>query len=206
MIKARRQKLPLWFFTTYFRVLQKFLFRKVEFIMLNSVPEGPVLLIQNHFSWWDGYWSYYVAEKILGRNFHVMMLEEQLQKRMFLARTGAFSVNPNGNNLLASMRYASGLLSDSKNVVTIYPQGAIQSHYQNKIQFEKGAEILLRLSSNPVNLVFAVARISYGTPVRPKATVFVKYIGNNKVASGQLEEAFNDFYTHCTKETIDSEF
>lgn len=205
MIKARKQELPLWFFTTYFRILQKILFRRVDFRLINIIPEGPVLLLQNHFSWWDGYWSYFIAEKILKRSFHVMMLEEQLKKRLFLVRTGAFSINPEGKNMLTSMRYAADLLINPENVVTIYPQGRIQSNYIDHLTFEKGAETLLRLSEQTVQVVFAAAHINYGSPARPGAQVFIKYAGGKKYTTNELESAYNDFYRKTREQVINEE-
>lgn len=205
MIKANRQTLPLWFFTTYFRIMQKILFRRVDFRLINNIPEGPVLLLQNHFSWWDGYWSYFIAEKILKRRFHVMMLEEQLKKRMFLTRTGAFSVNPSGKDMLASIRYAAGLLKKPENVLTIYPQGRIQSNYVDHLTFEKGAETLLRLADHSVQLVFAAVHINYGSQARPRVQVFLKFAGSEKYTTNELESAYNDFYKETRNQVINEE-
>jgi 1-acyl-sn-glycerol-3-phosphate acyltransferase len=205
MIPTKRQSLPLWFFTSYFRILQKLFFRKVEYTFLNNIPEGPVLLLQNHFSWWDGYWSYFIAEKLLHRRFHVMMLESELKKRMFLTRTGAFSVDPEGKQLIASMRYAGSLLNDPRNLITLYPQGKIESHYLSGILFGKGAETLLRLSGNPVQIVFAAAHIRFGSPVRPKAEIFIRYFGSNKYTTTDMETAYNIFYNETRKNVIASE-
>ena len=202
MIRARRQSLALWFFTSYFRFLQKVLFREVEFIRQGPVPEGPVLLIQNHFSWWDGYWSYYIAEKLLRRKFHVMMLEKELRKRMFLSRTGAFSVDPDGPGMLASLRYATRLLESPDNLVTVYPQGKIQSHYIRQVPFHGGAAALLRLAGKPVNVVFAAAHIQFGSPVRPKGQVFYACYGNARFTAQELESAYNKFYLETREHTV----
>mgnify|MGYP004701944419 CR=1 FL=1 len=205
MIKARKQSLPLWFFTTYFKILQKIFFRSVGFNLTNQIPEGPVLLLQNHFSWWDGYWSYFIAEKILKRRFYVMMLEAQLKKRMFLTRTGAFSINPEGRNMLTSMRYAADLLKKPENVVTIYPQGRIQSNYVDHLIFEKGAETILRLAGQTVGVVFAAAHIGFGSHVRPKIVVFLKFEGNKNYTTNELESAYNDFYRETREQVINEE-
>lgn len=194
--------MPLWFFSTYFRLFQKIIFRNVEFKLLNEVPDGPVLLLQNHFSWWDGYWSWFISEKILKRRFHVMMLEEQLIKRMFLTRTGVFSVDKNKKNVLPSMRYAAQLLSDPRNVVTIYPQGQIYSHYIDTVIFEKGAEMLLKNNEGKINVVFATAHISFGSPARPKAKIRVKYVGNRAFNLIELQDEYNDFYSKIRNQVI----
>ena len=41
----------------------------------------PILMISNHFSWWDGFWVVYLNLKLLHRKFFFfMMLEEELRK------------------------------------------------------------------------------------------------------------------------------
>ncbi len=192
MITSNRQAFPLWFYTSYFRLLQKLLFRRVTFVVENTIPEGPILLLQNHFSWWDGYWSYFIAEKILYRRFHVMMLEKELRKRMFLTRTGAFSVDPAGRGLVSSLRYAAALLSDAANVVSLYPQGKIESHFLSTIEFKPGAESLLRLAAPGVQVVFAAAHIHYGAPARPEAFIYIRHLGSAPASA--LQEDYNQFY------------
>lgn len=202
MIQASRNKLSLWFYTSYFRLLQRIFFREVEHHLLNDVPEGPVLLVQNHFSWWDGYWSYVISEKILRRKFHVMMLERELNKRRFLARTGAFSVDPEGKNLLGGMRYAAGLLKDPANAVTIYPQGKLISHYTSEVGFERGSELLLKLSGGEVNVVFAAAHVEFGAPVRPKLIVHITCFGKGVFSTESLQDAYNEFYFRCRSQIV----
>jgi 1-acyl-sn-glycerol-3-phosphate acyltransferase len=205
MIKANRQTLPIWFFDTYFSTLQKLIFRDVEYRLEGPIPDGPVLLLQNHFSWWDGYWSFVVSERILKRKFHVMMLEKELARRKFLTRTGAFSIDPEGRNVLSSMRYAANILKDPQNSVTLYPQGRLISHYSGHVTFEKGAESLLRIAGTPVQTVFAAIHVSFGSPVRPRATIFLKYFGQGFCTTEELESAYNAFYQQSRSEVIHSE-
>ena len=132
MIKARPNPLSLWFYSSYFRVLQKIHFRKFSIISDDIFPEDrSVLLLQNHFSLYDGYWSMYLCRRFFRRNFYVMMLEEELKKRMFLTKCGVFSVRKNSRELLESLQYAAGLLKNPRNVVTVYPAGElISQHWQ----------------------------------------------------------------------------
>lgn len=205
MIQASRNRFSLWFYTSYFRLLQGIFFRKVEHRFLNDVPDGPVLLLQNHFSWWDGYWSYVISEKILKRKFHVMMLEKELRKRRFLARTGAFSVDPEGKDLLKGLRYAARLLQDPDNAVTVYPQGKLVSHYTNRIGFERGTELLLKLSAREVNVVFAAVNVEFGAPVRPKVIVNLTFYGKGVYSAESLQDAYNTFYVHTRSQIIASD-
>jgi 1-acyl-sn-glycerol-3-phosphate acyltransferase len=52
-----------------------------------------VLLLANHFSWWDGFLLYYINQKVFRKQFHVMVIEETVQKVGFFKYMGAFSVN-----------------------------------------------------------------------------------------------------------------
>ncbi|MDO9613156.1 MAG: hypothetical protein Q7J86_01355 [Bacteroidota bacterium] len=61
MIKANYDPVSLWIFSSWFRVLQKIHFRKISVITEVVFPEDQsVLLLQNHFSYYDGYWSMYL--------------------------------------------------------------------------------------------------------------------------------------------------
>jgi 1-acyl-sn-glycerol-3-phosphate acyltransferase len=204
MIKAKRNRFSLWFYPGYFRIMEKIFFREVEYRMEQEIPDGPVLLLQNHFSWWDGYWSFVIAEKILKRNFHVMMLEKELKRRKFLSQTGAFSVDPEGKNMLASIRYAVDLLKHPRNVVTIYPQGKLVSHYTRTVAFEPGTDAILRLAGGNVNVVFASAHIEFGSTARPKATIFISCRAGENDPSTSLKEAYNRFYTDCRNSIIEA--
>ena len=93
MIKARHNPFWFWFFRNFFALRQAMHFRKMTVVSKVSIPENQsVLLLQNHFSWWDGYWSYWLSRTIFRRKFHVMMDEENLKQRMFLNQIGVFSV------------------------------------------------------------------------------------------------------------------
>jgi len=193
MIKARYHPAWLWFYSSWFRVLQKIHFRKISVICDDIFPEDQsVLLLQNHFSYYDGYWSMYLCNKIFRRRFHVMMLEEELAKRMFLTRCGVFSVRKNSRDLMESLRYASELLQDPKNVVTIYPSGEIISHHRQNFEFQRG---FARLAGDSL-LVFAVVLIDYFSQARPEIRIYLKNYSGERTAEA-IESAYHSFYQFC---------
>jgi hypothetical protein len=58
-----------------------------------------------------------------------MVIEETVQKVSFFKYMGAFSVNKNSREMLASLNYAAELLNDPQNLVLIFPQGKLYSNF-----------------------------------------------------------------------------
>ena len=195
MIKARPNYYSLWFYSSWFRVLQKLFFRKIRIINKDTFAEGKsVLLLQNHFSYYDGYWSMYLCHKVFRRQFHVMMLEEELRKRMFLTRCGVFSVRKSSRDLLESIHYANALLQNPRNVVTIYPSGEIISQHRQHFSFEQGFS---RLAGNPgIHIAFAVVLTDYFSEARPEICIYVENYRGEKSAKA-IENAYHTFYQSC---------
>ena len=197
MIKARHNKLNIWFFRNYFGLLSSFHFRKTRIISSVSIPENrSVLLFQNHFSWWDGYWSYLLSRKIFRRKFHVMMLEEQLRKHLFLNSCGVFSIQKNNRDALNSLQYVSGILTDPINLVTIYPTGELQTQHQSNLHFLQGIGRIISEENTGFEIVLVVVLVDYFGFVRPEIRIYLEnYAGTRTVKA--LEEAYYSFYQQC---------
>lgn len=195
MIKAHPNRYSLWFYSCYFRVLQKLFFRKIR-VITNDVFTGDksVLLLQNHFSYYDGYWSMFLCKKLFRRQFHVMMLEDELRKRMFLTRCGVFSVRKNSRDLLESIHYAKGLLQNPGNVVTIYPSGEIISQHQQNFSFQQGFSRLT--GDQNIHIAFAVILTDYFSEARPEICMYVENYKGEKTAKA-IEIAYHTFYQSC---------
>lgn len=196
MIKANYNSLSLWFYSSYFRFLQKLFFRKICVMGDHTFSEHQsVLLLQNHFSLYDGYWSMYLCDKVFKRRFHVMMLEEQMAKRMFLTRCGVFSVRKNSRDLLESLNYAAELLQNPRNVVTIYPSGEIISHHRQNFPFQKGFARLAG-DQNHCSIAFAVVLVDHFSLARPEIRIYIQnYLGQK--TSTEIENAYHLFYQSC---------
>ena len=202
MIKARHNNIYIWFFRNYFRLLSFFQFRKMSVISHVPIPEDrSVLLFQNHFSWWDGYWSYELSRKIFKRKFHVMMLEEQLRKHMFLNRCGVFSIKKNNRDFLDSLQYASGILSNPTNLVAIYPTGELLTQHQQIMLFQKGIDRIIAGETDHFEIVLAVFLVDYFGFARPEIRIYLEnYSGDRTVEA--IEKAYHSFYQTCvTKQT-----
>jgi 1-acyl-sn-glycerol-3-phosphate acyltransferase len=87
-----------------------------------TADAGPLLLVPNHTSWWDGFFAMVLAEH-LEHAYYVMMQADQLAAIPFLARCGAFSVDKTDATQAADdLAYAGGLLVRG-NGVWVFPQG-----------------------------------------------------------------------------------
>ena len=202
MIKARHHKLSIWFFRKFFGTLQRIYFRKITIVSDDLIPENQsVLLFQNHFSWWDGYWSDLLSKRVFKRKFHVMMLEDQLRQRMFLNRCGVFSIQKNNRDSLNSLNYSSEILNDPGNMVTIYPSGIMLTQHQQVVEFQKGISRIIEGQTEHFAIVLAVVLVDYFGFVRPEIRIYLKnYSGERTVEA--LEKAYNSFYQWCvTKQT-----
>lgn len=196
MIKARHTKPGVWFFNLYADFFLKRAFREINIFGENNIPDSSMLIISNHFSWWDGFIQLYLNNRVLHKKFHVMMLEYQLKKFMILNKAGAFSVKKNSRDIIQSLKYSEEILSDKKNLLLIFPQGEIQTLYTEYFKFEKGIEKLMK--KEEACLIFNVNLIDYFSHKKPGLNIYYKvYPVNENIGIDTIEKAFNQFATKC---------
>ena len=100
ILKAKHNFIIYLFFKQYAEWIMKRHFGVIQILGDFQEKKLPVLLISNHISWWDGFWSMYLNVKVLKRKFHFMMLEEQLRKFWFFNYSGGFSVNKKSKTII----------------------------------------------------------------------------------------------------------
>jgi hypothetical protein len=201
MIRAQHSLFFTWFFRIYSLQMIRFHFRKVT-IKNDFEDKGhPVLLIGNHFSWWDGFIANMLNIKVFRRIFHIMMLEDQLRSRMFLNKAGAYSIKKGNRSALESLKYTSDLLGNSNNLVTIYPQGEFESVSQSPVSFQKGLnEVTSRLHVR-IHLVFYVALVDYFSFRKPALTIYIRECQKaDGTFAASLESDYNLFLKECIKQ------
>lgn len=202
IIKARHIQFFVRFMSFYSRNGLKRNFHNVEFDYIADTGERPVLLIGNHFSWWDGFIAYRLNDLCLRKKFHIMMLEEQLETRMFLNKAGAFSIKRGSRSVVESLQYASALLHDHENLVVVYPQGTISSIHRRPVRFEKGVERIIAGASDKLMILFYVALPDWYSEKKPGLKVrVIEYAVMDRTASA-LEETYNMFLDECIARQI----
>jgi 1-acyl-sn-glycerol-3-phosphate acyltransferase len=158
----------------------------------------PVLLIGNHFSWWDGFIANLLNTRIFHRKFHIMMLEEQLRHRMFLNKAGAYSIRKGDRSVLESLQYTSALLGKKENLVVLYPQGEFESVYQQPVKFENGLKNIATGVQNNFQLLFYVALVDYFSNRKPFLTIYLFEVPHVlALTPAGTESAYNAFLAEC---------
>lgn len=165
----------------------------------NCPDEGlPVLMIANHFCWWDGFIQYRLNRARFGRRLYVMMLEEQLRRHPLLRECGCFSVEKGSRQVIESLAYCRRILHDPRNMLLLFPQGKIESMHLAEYRFERGAEYILRRLDGNVQVVFNVNLVDYFSYRKPSLTVWYEpYDPGTDPRTETLEQAFNVFARRC---------
>jgi 1-acyl-sn-glycerol-3-phosphate acyltransferase len=200
ILKARHNTLVNNFFKLYTHLKLSRCFHKVEIVGEIEDRGIPILLLMNHISWWDGFWAFYLNMKRFGRQFHFMMMEEQLRKYFFFNKAGGYSVNKQSKSIIESLNYTAGLLGNPKNLVLLFPQGKIQSLYTYPFQFEQGVEFILKKINCEIQLIFVVNLVDYFS--KPKPSLYM-YISEHKPViadAATIQDGYNTYYSFCLQQ------
>ena len=197
MIKANHTYWGKLFFKYFAKIRLGSHFRSIEFIGSFDDRNLPILVISNHFTWWDGFIQLLLNEKFFHRKFHVMMLEEQLKRFMILNNGGCFSVKKNSREILESLQYSVDLLSDKQNIMLLFPQGELQSMHTDYFAFEAGLDYILKKRKNEIDIIFNVNLVDYFSFKKPGLSIYFKryLLKNNDLK--QIEIDFNTYATEC---------
>lgn len=198
MIKANNSYFGVKFFNLYSQYRLKSHFKDIRFSGEYKNENFPLLVISNHFSWWDGFIQVVLNIKIFKRKFHVMMLEDQLERNIILNKGGAFSIQKNTRSIVDSLKYSIDLLTNNNNLLLIFPQGEIQSIYTQHFHFEKGLNYLLKNKKTNFQCVFNVNLIDYFSDNKPSLTIYFKTITiDSSTDIKSLEAEFNRYTEEC---------
>ena len=199
MIQARHTPFFVRFFNWYSRRMMHAHFREIRYHNTIQTPQKPVLVIANHFSWWDGFFVVHYNKRFLKKKFHVMMLEDQLKNRSFLNKAGAFSIKKNSRSVIESLKYAGRILSHNNNLLLMFPQGQIQSQHQCQFTFEKGIETILKHSELQPEILFIANLTEYYSHKKPSMDVYFEILDEPFQTTKRLEEKYNLFFQKCIR-------
>lgn len=200
IIKAQHHPIiyPFFKFYTNWKIFRNF--ESVHFSGNYFEKGRPLLLIANHVSWWDGFWVFYLNQKLFKRKFYFMMLEEQLKKYPFFIKSGGYSVKKGNRSILESIQYTAEILKESGNAVLLFPQGKIQSVYESTFKFEKGIEKVLEAVECSIQIIFIVNLTDYFSDPKPGLYIYYREYEDNKSGTVTLQEEYNSFYQSCISE------
>jgi 1-acyl-sn-glycerol-3-phosphate acyltransferase len=168
MIAARRKKFLADMFAKYMYYRMRKTFNRLQVVTeVQPKAEHSVLLLCNHFGWWDGLWANYLAYWHLLRKSYIMMQEDHLLPRLWATHCGAFSINRGSREIIGSLQYAADILNDPKNLVIIFPQGELISNHITEIKVEKGMERLIKNIKGPCHIIYNCALVEYFESLKP---------------------------------------
>jgi 1-acyl-sn-glycerol-3-phosphate acyltransferase len=194
MLYPKNNKLISGFFHRYVAYLVKRNFQTINYDQVQLDPHRSVLLLANHFSWWDGFLMYWINHIALKKNFRIMVLEDTLRKSPILRYLGAYSVLKNSRSMLQSLNYSAELLNDPNNLVLIFPQARLYSNFVNDIHFEKGVNKVIKDAAGKFQYVFAANFIENFQHKKPSAYVHIKVTDAVFDGIDQLKQAFDEHY------------
>ncbi|MHA7060234.1 1-acyl-sn-glycerol-3-phosphate acyltransferase [Aquimarina sp. M1] len=205
MIRANHNTFWIKFSHYYTKILIGFFFGNVKYKGEYEEKGLPILMISNHFSFYDGFIQILLNLKIFKRRFNFMMLEKELRKNMILTKIGASSISKGNRSSIDSLNYAVEMLQDKKNLFLFFPQGRIKSIYTREFTFEKGLlSYVLENAKNDFQLVYNVNLINYGTKLRPDIFAYYEtHTISTSTNADEVEREFNRFAKACfTKQGV----
>lgn len=202
ILKAKHHPVIYPFFRMYTAFIIRRHFRYCRFHGEFSDRKLPVLLVANHFSWWDGFLALFFDMKVLRRKFHFMMLEEQLRRFWFFNYSGGYSVKKRSRSIIETLQYTNELLTDSNNMVLIFPQGEIRSAYHRDFVFGKGIEKILKNQGNPIQIIFLVNLVDYFSARKPGISMYHGSYTGQGTDTETIQQAYKDFYQECVASHI----
>ena len=195
MYRPRKSNVIFRFFSWYIDFIISKDFNSVQFNKLDVPQNASILLLANHFSWWDGFFMYYINKKQFKRNFHVLVSEHNYKKVRFLKYLGAFAAKKGGRDVLETLDFAATLLENPNNLVLFFPQGKLESNHLKSINFEKGVSRIVRNAKGNIQIVFAATFIDYFEDRKPTA---ISYLSIHKPVVYEslqvLKNAYNQHY------------
>jgi len=194
MFRSVKNTLIRWFFHHYILRVVGRNFRAVNFNSIETDPNKSILLLANHYSWWDGFLLYYINAHLFKRKIHMMVNDQTLQQYPYFKTLGAYPIKKNSKEIFESLEYTTQLLADPENLVVIFPQGKIYSNFINSVNFEKGLEQVINKAGQRFQLTFAVSFIEHLQHKKASVNVYLKNIGTNCKNLTEVNQAFQKHY------------
>lgn len=196
MVYPGNNKLVRLLFGWYLDISIKFNLRRINYNAIAIDPSRSVLLLANHYSFWDTLLVYYLNKHFFKKKTHVLIIEKTMQRWPFLRHMGAFSITPNSKDMLASLNYAGNLLNDPGNLVLIYPQGKLYSNFSTEIIFEQGLSRVIQQSTKTFQCVMMASFIENFEHKKPGAYIYLK---STDIASDDIKTINQLYQQHYTE-------
>lgn len=198
MYPSRKNKIIFQFFSWYIAYIIKKDFSSYTYDRLQLKKDDAILLLANHFSWWDGFLMFQLNKVVFKKDFHVLVTEEDYHRQWFLKYLGAFASKSKGKDVLETLTYAGKLLDDPQNLVLLFPQGKLHTSYVSSISFEKGVMQLINASKKKFQIVFSATLTDYFDQRKPKVKSYLcSWEAEEYISLQLLKREYNKHYTEA---------
>ena len=199
MHQSRKNPFVFNVFSWYIRYIVKRDFSAHKFNKIAVNPNEAILLLANHFSWWDGFLMFQLNRLLFKKQFHVLVTDEDYRAHWFLKYVGAFAAENNGKDVLGTLLHAGQLLNDPNNLVLLFPQGKLYSAYVGSIAFEKGVMQVVNESKKKFQIIFAANVIDYSERKPVVFTALKRWEAEEYMSLQLLKREYNKHYDQATK-------
>jgi 1-acyl-sn-glycerol-3-phosphate acyltransferase len=206
MIPQRRNGFVHKLFMPYLAYRLRKAFNVIKHDEIEIMPNHSILLLCNHFSWWDGFWAGQLTHTYLHRKFYIMMQEDHIKKRMFFNLLGGFSINRESKEVIQSLQYAAKLLDDPENLVTVFPQGKLVSNHSEEIDIERGIDYIVKKIKGNCQIIYYSAFIEYFESLKPSVYIHFLNCGtNHDFDYERARKMISDHHKKALKEQVNAE-
>lgn len=199
MIYPGKNKLLGWLFGRYISYMLRGSFHQINFNKVSLDPDKSVLLLANHYSWWDGFVFYHLNKVLFHRKAHVMVLEATLKKWPFMRHLGAFSIKRGAKDMTISLSYAAGILDEPGNLLLLFPQGKLYSNFIDDVSFQKGLAVIIEKASANFQCVLAASFTENFAQKKPSVTVYLKVLDAHSITGENIRRAYQKHYNESKK-------
>lgn len=209
IIKAK--PLPFTFIKWGSSLLMWFFRKRFNKMIIHPVDVKPghsYILMCNHFGFLDGFFSYYIAFKMIDKQqklkgLYTMSVKKQMEKNWWLKYAGSFSVEPGRWSIKESLDYAAELLSQPGNILLFFPQADLESQHIRHIDFKGGINEIVKRIKGDCQLLWSSNIIEYFESTKPSAFLTLLDCGTNREFDFEaLKQKVNTHHLQSMKKMV----
>lgn len=198
MIKPKKNIFYVWLLNKFLDYKFKNSFSSVSYFWQTPIDTTKsILIIGNHTTWWDGFVAWQLNRRFFDKKYYVIMLEENLKKLPFFQKIGAFSIHPKSKSIVETLQISVELLQKNDTFLVFFPQGKLQSIYNDTFVFAKGVDKILNKSKQTQLIAYALFW-DFAANEKPYLSVYITNLDVNQ----DFQTQYNEFYKNSKRQHI----